>query len=65
MGSFELYAPNAYTIPLFTLVFTAWYLSKIKNWQTANKTIREINRDLMTEIKNNINTIKDQINKEK
>ena len=65
MGSFELYAPNAYTIPLFTLVVTAWYLSKIKNWQTANKTIREVNRDLMTEIKNNINTIKDQINKEK
>lgn len=65
MGCFELYAPNAYTIPLFTMVVTIWYLSKIKNWQTSGKTIRELNQDLMIEIKNNLNNVKNQINKEK
>lgn len=64
MGCFELYAPNTYTIPLFTFVVTIWYLSKIKNWQTTNKTIREMNQDLMTEIKTNLNNVKNQINKD-
>lgn len=65
MGCFELYAPNAYTIPLFTLVVTIWYLSKLKNWQNSNKTIRELNQDLMAEIKTNLNNVKNQINKDK
>ncbi len=65
MGCFELYAPDVYTIPLFTLVVTIWYLSKLKNWQNSNKTIRELNQDLMAEIKTNLNNVKNQINKDK
>ena len=62
---FEMYAPDNYTVPVFSFIITLWYLSKIKNWQNTNKTIRELNQDLMSDIKNNINDIKEQINKGK
>ena len=64
MGCFVVYAPEGLSIPLFSLIVTVWYISKVKNWQTANKTIRELNQDLMNDIKNNINIIKERINKD-
>jgi len=65
LGCFAIYTPENITIPIFSIIITSWYISKIKNWQTGNKTIRELNNDLMNNIKNNINIIKEQINKDK
>ena len=65
MGCFAVYAPIGIAVPVFSLIITVWYISKIKNWQTGNKTIRELNNDLMNNIKNNISNIKEQINKDK
>ncbi len=65
LGCFAIYTPENITIPIFSLIITSWYISKIKNWQTTNKTIRELNNDLMNNIKSNINTLKKQINKDK
>lgn len=65
MGCFAIYAPIGVAVPVFSFIITVWYISKIKNWQIGNKTIRELNNDLMNNIKNNISNIKEQINKDK
>lgn len=64
LGCFELYAPNAYSIPAFSFIITIWYLSRLKNWRTPEKTIRELNQDLMSDIKSNLYDFKDKINKD-
>lgn len=64
LGCFELYSPNIYSIPVFSFLITIWYLSKLKNWQHPSKTIRELNQDLMTDIKSNLTEIKDKFNKD-
>lgn len=64
LGCFELYAPNAYSIPAFSFIITGWYLSRLKNWRTPEKTIRELNQDLMSDIKSNLSDFKDKINKD-
>lgn len=65
LGYFEAYSPNIYSIPVLSAVITAWYLSKLKHWQTANQSFREINRNVINEIKSNFEDIKDNINKDK
>jgi len=65
MGCFAIYTPVGVAVPVFSFITTIWYISKIKNWQNGNKTIRELNNDLMNNIKNNLNNIKEQINKDK
>ena len=65
LGYFEAYSPNIYSIPILSAVITAWYLNKIKNWQTANQSFREINRNVINEIKNNFEDMKGNINKDK
>ncbi len=57
MGCFELYAPNDYSVPVFALVLTLWYLYRLQNWQIGNQTFREINREVISEIKTNIKQI--------
>ena len=65
LGIFAIYSPEGLSLPIFSIVITIWYISKIKNWQTSNKTIRELNNDLMNSIKDNINELKEQMNKDK
>lgn len=58
---FAMYAPNFYSIPVLSFIICTWYLSKLKNWQTANRSLKEINRDFVNNLKNNFSTIKDSI----
>lgn len=64
LSAFQIYAPNAYSLPLLALVIGIWFLSKLKNWQTPNKTIRELNRDFMEDIRQNIEDLKNNIGKD-
>lgn len=64
LGCFELYAPNSYSIPIFSLIITFWYLSRLKNWQTPNKSIKQLNQDFVGDIKKGIDNIKDQVGKD-
>ena len=65
LGYFEAYSSNIYSIPVLSAIITVWYLSKVKNWQDANRSFREMNRNVINEIKNNFEEIKDTINKDK
>ncbi len=65
LGYFEVYSANIYSIPVLSAIITAWYLSKVKNWQDANQSFRDMNRNVINEIKNNFEEIKDTINKDK
>ena len=64
LGYFEAFAPNQYSVPLLSLVICFWYLNKIAHWQEAGKSFKEINRDVIGEIKSNFTSIKDSLNKE-
>lgn len=61
IGCFQLYSPNAYSLPAFSLVLGAWFLNKLKNWQTPDKGLKEINKDFMEDIRQNIEDIKNNI----
>lgn len=64
LGAFEAYAPNSYSLPILCFIITLWYLNKIKNWQTPDKTLREINQDVVNNLKSNFISIKDNISKD-
>lgn len=64
LSSFQIYAPNNFSLILLSFIIGVWFLSKLKNWQTPNKTIKELNRDFMEDIKNNIEDIKSNISKD-
>lgn len=64
LGAFQIYAPNPYSLPLLALVIGAWFLSKLQNWQTPDKSLRELNRDFMEDIKQNIEELKNNIGKD-
>lgn len=55
---FQLYTPNSYSLPFLSLIVGTWFLSKLKNWQTPNKGLHELNKDFMEDIRQNIEDIK-------
>lgn len=57
-GCFQIYSPNNYSLPLASFVLTIWFLSRIKNWQDPDQSLREINKDVINDIKENIDDIK-------
>lgn len=61
-GCFELFAPNAYSLPIFTLFIIVWYLHRLLNWQQPLPTVREMNRELYNDVKDNLNKFKDDFN---
>ena len=63
-GCLELYAPNNYSCPTFAGILTLWYLFKLKNWTSSEKSIKEINQDVLQEIKQGLQKIKDSGNKD-
>lgn len=63
IGNFQLYAPNAYSLPVVSLILGAWFLAKLKNWQTPDKKLRDLNKDFMEDIRQNIEEIKNNLGK--
>ena len=54
-GCFELYAPNAYSLPILCFITTLWFLNRLLNWQTPDQTLSEINREVIDDIKQAFN----------
>lgn len=54
LSIFEIYAPNAYSVPILAFIMGAWFLSRLRNWQTPEKSIKELNREMLDNIKNNL-----------
>ncbi len=64
ISAFQLYAPNWYSIPLFSLLAVIWFSEQLKNWDKKNPTLKEINNDILNEFKNNIDEIKNNLRKD-
>lgn len=64
VGTFQIYAPNSYSIPALSLLAVVWFCSNLKNWNNKEPSFKEINEGIITELKNNINEIKNNLRKD-
>ncbi len=64
IGTFQLYAPNSYSIPLLSIIAVVWFGSALQNWDKKIPTLKEMNQNIVREVKNNINEIKDNLRKD-
>lgn len=58
LGSFQIYAPNNYSLPLAAALITLWFMSKLNNWQNPEQSLKDINREIIRDIKDNVEDIK-------
>lgn len=65
LGTFQVYAPNAYSLPAISFVLTLWFSNKIKNWQEETVSLKEINTNFIRDIKENVSDIKQHLNQDK
>lgn len=61
VGSFQVYAPNNYSLPLVATLLTVWLINRLRNWQEPDKSLKEINFDVIRDIKENVEDIKKTI----
>lgn len=54
LSIFEIYAPNTYSIPLLAFIMGAWFLSRLRNWQTQEKSLKELHQEMLENIKNSL-----------
>ena len=58
LSCFQVYAPNNYSLPLASALITLWFMNKLHNWQNQPQSFSEINREVIQDIKNNVDDIK-------
>lgn len=64
LGCFQIYSPNFYSLPLFATIIIVWNLNRLHNWEQPVQSFREINREVYHGLKEQINNIKSNINKD-
>lgn len=64
LASFQAYLPNDFSLPIASLLLAAWFLNKLKQWNTPRQSIKEINQEFIDNIRQNINDFKDTINRD-
>lgn len=64
LGSFQAYLPNNYSLPIASLFLAAWFLNKLQNWDEPKQNLKEINQEFMSDLRQNINDIKNTINRD-
>ncbi len=65
LGSIEVFAPNAYSFPLISLVWVLWNMYRLLNWNQKELTFSETNRKVFDNIKTELNTLRDNFNRRK
>lgn len=56
-GSFQAFAPNDYSIPVFCLLVVLWQLYRIYNWRELPSGLKETNKKFISDVKNNLQEI--------
>lgn len=64
LSGFQIYAPNSFSLPILSFIIGAWFLTKLQNWQTPNKTLRQLNHDFVEDIKQDIDNFKNDLGKD-
>lgn len=65
MGGFQIFSNNSYSIPVFSVIAIIWFLFSLKNWQEKNVSFKEVNKNIIKEVKSNIQDVKDVMKKDK
>ena len=63
LSCFQLYAQNAFTLPLLALIINFWLLSKLNVAGQEESTLKDINTDFVENIKTEIGDIKQHLGK--
>ena len=63
LAIFELYAQNAFTLPILAFVINFWFLSKMYNAGQEQQSFKEINKNFVENLKSEIKDIKQTFNK--
>lgn len=64
ISCFQAFVTNFYSLPIVSLFLTAWFLNKLQNWNEPQQNLREINQEFMDNLHQNINEIKEKIDRE-
>ncbi len=56
-GGFSAFTPNAYSLPLFSLITCVWFFYRLNHWQETLPTLKEINTKIITDFKSNVSDI--------
>jgi len=59
---FQLFSPNAYSLPIIAMIIALWLNNSIGE-KESNKTFRELNKELVENLKQNIEEAKNILNK--
>lgn len=57
-GCFQAYSPNNYSLLVLGLILSVWFLHHLLHWQTPEQSFSEINKEVFSDLKNNLNRIK-------
>ena len=63
-GCFQIYAPNSYSLAILGVILTFWFLNHLRNWQVAERSLGEINREVVKDLKENVEDIKKNLDKD-
>lgn len=64
-ATFQLFAANSYSFPIFTFVVNLWLLGLLYRVESNNKTLKEINKEVIKNVKDGLQSVKDSITKNK
>ena len=57
LGLFQLVSSNQTSLPIFAALLISWQLYRALNWQQENKTLKEVNKEIITQVKDSFNNI--------
>ncbi len=57
-GTFEVYAPNRFSMPVFTALILSWNLYRLITWKTSTASIKETNKQVIEEIRDSVDLLK-------
>lgn len=63
-GGFQVYAPNNYSLAIISVILVLWFLNHLRNWQHPERSLSEINREVIKELKENVDDFKKNIDKD-
>lgn len=64
LGCFQAFAPNNYSLLILSLLLTAWFINKLYNWETGHQTLKDINQEVIRDIKDNVSQLTQKIDKD-
>ena len=62
-GCFQAFSPNAYSVPILCIFLCLWLLYRLQNWHETPNTLKEANKEFVSGLKQNIDTLKETFSK--